>query len=653
MAFTEQELNIANQVKQQGGSRQDFLEVLQQYRSQQPTQQEITKETTQEIETPQETVWVQSTDTISNQGIESQETVLSDTPTEDTTQEPNLFQKISSLGSAPFRDEGKAEISEVVSSTPEAIKTVWKWIGSFVWGIFDSAEQTAWGLFNMLNKDSLKGANSIRKLLGKEPLTTEQAKEIQSQAWASTEGLESNYSEDILDIWQGTLSNTIKVWFPTASLGISTTWETQEWEQLLGKILEYMQVGWEFVNKLPLLKDFRESLPEDRRPDFDAFTGQAILAWAPKIKDTWVKIKDKFTEADREISKPAWNILWWSKADFTEQGSWKSAQRGLIDVIDKNKDVEWVNWFGWLKDIVTKEKKQSFKPLKEWFTNAQNKLNELERDLPLKWKTQDKSISSALNHLEDWFDWVKSSKLKEVQSRIRELKNNHDTQGLSIEELQEVKRLHTTHSKLFTDKGKDRWKTLSADDLRGLRTDIKTLIEERAKKWGVDNISELNNKYADILNAETFLENRKAELESWENKILPQGVVKTLVEKMLNIPWIAETITAAWRGVMNTISSEWSWAKAVKIVDMEAEIPKLIKEIRKKKGHQEILDKVKQELSNLGFYVIWDQAVYLGEYEEGEIEEELTSDNFLDWLTKKKDQEKIQNSDFLKWLTWE
>jgi hypothetical protein len=56
MAFTEQELNIANQVKQQGGSRQDFLEVLQQYRSQQPTQQEITKETTQEIETPQETV---------------------------------------------------------------------------------------------------------------------------------------------------------------------------------------------------------------------------------------------------------------------------------------------------------------------------------------------------------------------------------------------------------------------------------------------------------------------------------------------------------------------------------------------------------------------------------------------------------------------
>jgi hypothetical protein len=37
---------------------------------------------------------------------------------------------------------------------------------------------------------------------------------------------------------------------------------------------------------------------------------------------------------------------------------------------------------------------------------------------------------------------------------------------------------------------------------------------------------------------------------------------------------------------------------------MEAEIPKLIKEIRKKKGHQEILDKVKQELSNLGFYVI-------------------------------------------------
>jgi hypothetical protein len=34
----------------------------------------------------------------------------------------------------------------------------------------------------MLNKDSLKGANSIRKLLGKEPLTTEQAKEIQSQA---------------------------------------------------------------------------------------------------------------------------------------------------------------------------------------------------------------------------------------------------------------------------------------------------------------------------------------------------------------------------------------------------------------------------------------------------------------------------------------
>ena len=35
MAFTEQEKSIAKQIKEQGGSKQDFLDVLQQVRSRQ------------------------------------------------------------------------------------------------------------------------------------------------------------------------------------------------------------------------------------------------------------------------------------------------------------------------------------------------------------------------------------------------------------------------------------------------------------------------------------------------------------------------------------------------------------------------------------------------------------------------------------------
>ena len=51
MAFTDQERDIARQISEQKGTREDFLDVLEQFRSQQTEVQKI--DTPEEIDTPE------------------------------------------------------------------------------------------------------------------------------------------------------------------------------------------------------------------------------------------------------------------------------------------------------------------------------------------------------------------------------------------------------------------------------------------------------------------------------------------------------------------------------------------------------------------------------------------------------------------------
>jgi hypothetical protein len=54
MAFTDQERDIAKQIREQGGSREDFLDILQQVRTKQPAQptEAVAVEETTVVEEP-------------------------------------------------------------------------------------------------------------------------------------------------------------------------------------------------------------------------------------------------------------------------------------------------------------------------------------------------------------------------------------------------------------------------------------------------------------------------------------------------------------------------------------------------------------------------------------------------------------------------
>ena len=516
----------------------------------------------------------------------------------------------------------KPSILKIIVNQTEWAKTLAKWGLSFVTNTIDSAEQTFEWLLNIWNKAiSQPLANKIRPLLGKEPLTEEQF----IQAWAA----DTVIQEDLLDIGQWSLMLWLTGVFPVATYAFNTAWETIEGEKVLNSIWNAMVIWGEFINKMPGLSDFRDSLPEHRQADFDAFIWQWVTLWTFKAWSKLNEIKREWINTNRAAESAAENIIRPTRTEALEkawlESSETAAVRGLIDTVTKvEQPAKQFKAVSDLTTTVTKEKQSAWTPLKKWLDDSQTQLNKVEANQPLKWKTQDSSIQSALDQLVDVFDGVTSKSMKEQQARIRELKNKHETEWLTLTELQEVKNLHTSSHNLFIEKWDIQWKTFNAKDARWLRNDIKILIEERAAKWWVANIAELNRIYWDLVTAETFLKIRQAEIKAANAKTIPKWFIESVVEKILDLPVIDAVFQWALRWIFNSAKRQTAWGNKISVIEMEAMLPNLIKEIRSKKWQPTLWEQTRAILRDSWFVVVWDSVLYVWDLPADDTQESKT-----------------------------
>lgn len=366
MALSEYETRVLESFKEQWATSNDYKEWLDKYRTSKELDQSVgsIQETRQKLTWPwlaQKALWRD----ISFWGTETVQKweewfIWPVRPDVETTETTGLTQK------GTFE-----QFSEAGAAFPKWAVETWK-------GIVEAAWQTFTWLANIWQKKVLDVANLIREKIGKEPLTIEEA----TQAWLDpTWWLQTTLSQDLLDIWQWSLSLWLTSYFPWTTLVLNSAAQTEGWEALLLPLTEAITKGWEIINEVPWLKQFRESLPEEERVDFDAFTWQIALLWIWKslkeIKAKYnqskqVKLTKKAEWLVREFVKPTKETtktitkeitpeILERKITWTREQVWDIAKAGIetswkaIEKFIEEWRVKWEMPISQLVDVLAKE----------------------------------------------------------------------------------------------------------------------------------------------------------------------------------------------------------------------------------------------------------------------------------------------------------
>lgn len=162
----------------------------------------------------------------------------------------------------------------------------------------------------------------------------------------------------------------------------------------------------------------------------------------------------------------------------------------------------------------------------------------------IKFQYKDDSITSALEQLEDVYSNVASKKGKAELENIINLRNEAETVGLNPSQINEVKILHTKANSLFNDKGIATG-GFTSDDLRNIRTELKTLIENIAEERGITNIKDINKTYGEIATTKIFLENQVKNLKSYQWRQLPETLPVKVGKIIGRIPVISWGVRGA------------------------------------------------------------------------------------------------------------
>jgi len=486
--------------------------------------------------------------------------------------------------------EKKPTIWEIITNETDAFNVIIGGIKETGINLFESAKQvTKWFLSaadKLTDKWALSISNSIRNFTGKEELSEEEFKQINP----TPEMFNKTLSEDLLDVWQGSLQLWITTLFPVATLAFTTAWETSEWEAVLNVLWTTIAKWGEFINKIPWLSDYRESLPEERKADFDAFIWQGTTLWLFKAWSKLSEIKAKWNKAWEQAKQAdiAGKILRPTKSEV-QKWVLESWEKWLITIAKKTgKEVK---DFEWLSKSVPKVKQEAFAPLKKWLDDAQAKLFRTEKT----WLTKDSSVTFALEQLKDITEWLGGKKFKPLQKEIDFLIKKNEAKGLTLNEIQRVKQLHTEQNSLFTDKWEVRGKTISREDLREVRNDIKKVLEDRALDWWFTKVKELNTKYWEILNAEQLIKQRAAEVKATWFKIETPWVLGKTIWFVLELPFIESFLTKPSQALFNKLF-KGKTERTISIVELESQLPKLLKELRKAWEPKGTISKIISEL---------------------------------------------------------
>lgn len=228
------------------------------------------------------------------------------------------------------------------------------------------------------------------------------------------------------------------------------------WEEIpyVSDVLEWIstlqQLGWYYINKLPLLSQFRESLQtEEEKSERDQFVGSLVLAkllqrrkgrekwWKPSeviLKEldpmtTIKEFKERFTETPKDIKnviKEKWKNVIKREKDRTIKQLSKLSERQEQNFIDDFGEpyTEWMND----RNLVTK------KDVNEYYDKNAAKKDTAIRSI--KWRYKSPEVDPII---EDVVELSKNTN-DPLYERFSELKEKYDEGWLEFYEIEEFKK---------------------------------------------------------------------------------------------------------------------------------------------------------------------------------------------------------------------
>jgi len=394
--------------------------------------------------------------------------------------------------------------------------------------------------------------------------------------------------KDKFALWEAWLTAIAGIWQSVLSPITWTIWEV--WESVIEQIPQWFK-DYIWTKVAPTIEDVKtwyDSQSDMQKKNLKGLwlsveTLSNFVWWkvaSPAIQKTWTKI----IKIWKQWAKQTWKVV---------NQVWKSIKSTVTPTLRATEDIsanilQPYKWMTanlddankWLQRVV----KETWFNKKEDFAWLYNKALEtktkywkiLETQLDnVPWVSNSKTANNALIQLEDIYKWTVSQKNQWVLKRIQELTSKNNTVWLSAKEMNEVKVLHTKANKLFSEKWQATW-WFSSDDLRNIRNELKTEIEDFASSKWVTNLKDINKIYWELSNTEILLKNQIASVKSFKWRQLP----KTFSQKVWELIWSIPIIKWWLQGILKQAGVSIK-AGTINPIEIQKRLPSLLKELRK------------------------------------------------------------------------
>lgn len=460
----------------------------------------------------------------------------------------------------------------------DAINYVGNWIFNFLWGWISQVPEVIWNTA----AGALWLARGVSDTIWPWKLVWYIAPETKGKLDWALEKLEQQFIND----WVNT-KEKLQEFFNTApDSKLAELWETatELWAIIAPTPLGKWKIVTKWQNLVNKGKKFLEGIKWGR-------IWKGIIEWVA----TWLKaeIVTEWEATSEWIEEGAilWGVFWaaWTiynklKTPVINQlssqvnNAWKIGKIGKseykIGVGDSTKKG--------IENIVKNTKLKTIWTYQKFLNEADNFVWKYEKqittavkDIDYKIKAWNKTVfwgkspyvKWAIEQLEDIYKWTKSPEFKQILAEINVLKNAYNNWKVSVENIFNLKRLHTKASNLFTDAWKAReWFNLQ--DIWNIRIWLKNLIEENWILNGVKNIREINSNYSNVLSARTVLKDRTLSAE----------VAKDALQELNILQKTAGKVVWGIKPILNKVlTGKSSWRN---ILEAEDELVKYFKQLK-------------------------------------------------------------------------
>lgn len=457
--------------------------------------------------------------------------------------------------------------------------------------------------------------------------------------WGDLEQFETSTIDDLTKIAMWTAWGIATSVAPVAAWWFATAGETQLWQAVLQPLWQWLEVAWSYINMMPWLSQYRDSLSPEVQKEFDQFVWWSILAlwlWAklrnPKTGKIDVKtiasnlkpseVLNNFQNNVLDLSDwkiPQWTVAW----ELVTQAGNIGRSLPTKQIIDRVKSIPWVTrktlnamTSSWpvptVDDVAARitqaTKSEDIKRAAEWLKVLDLEWVSTYKDLASNVSNKKKAISDQVTNLL-WTDTrtFKPSDLEKTTTvgkqkvasnfvndairdldalyekvgnaqklaEIRDLKDRFDTNWLSLQELNNLSKEYWINRKWFSESGKE-LRSVSAQWFENIRSWIKDIVRERMPS---NAPKELDRQYYNLVKVEELADKMSERAQRIENTIKKPW----LGERLWWLLWQWLDLATFWwaRWLINNFVPSQRWAKRMDAADIESNLAKSIKEYDK------------------------------------------------------------------------